>query len=400
MALALSDFDYTLPEERIALYPIEPKDHAKLLVYKNGTILDKIFYDLPDELPESSLLVVNDTKVIPARLWFSKPDSPSTIEILCLTPIGMDIQKAMETTASATWECMIGNKKRWKSGLITQKYQEITLTADCIKSLGNTFEVHFTWQPADYTFAQVLEIVGNMPLPPYINRKADEKDKKNYQTIFANEIGAVAAPTAGLHFTPRVIDSLNHKGIDIQRVTLHVGAGTFMPVKTNNPLEHSMHYEKISVSRVTLHRLYQNVGSHPIVAVGTTTLRTLESLYWFGVRLIKQEHIHLPYLIQKQDISIIYKPEYTFKQSIEAVLEWLDVHHYQQIEGYTNLYILPHTPIQSVDALITNFHQPKSTLLMLVSALVGQKWREIYAHALQNGYRFLSYGDANLYWKT
>ncbi|MCS7028141.1 MAG: S-adenosylmethionine:tRNA ribosyltransferase-isomerase [Bacteroidia bacterium] len=399
MEIQLSDFDYTLPQERIAIKPVEPKDHAKLLVYKNGIIKDTYFYLLADELPENSILIVNNTKVIPARLWFEKPDSQCIIEVFCLNPIGIDIQQAMERTASATWECMIGNKKRWKKGQLKQQFGDIELSVTCVKSFQNTFAVEFNWRPENYTFAQVLESAGKMPLPPYIARDADEEDKKNYQTIFAQEIGAVAAPTAGLHFTERVLNSLKNKGINLQTVTLHVGAGTFMPIKTNNPLNHSMHYEKISVSYDVLYSLYENFEQVPFIAVGTTTLRTLESMYWLGVRLLERKPITLPYLIEKQDISWTYPVKYTFKQSLEAVLSWLDALNSKHIEGYTNLYIVPYTPIQSINAIITNFHQPKSTLLMLISAIVGQNWKDIYTHALQNGYRFLSYGDANLYWK-
>lgn len=400
MPYSLVDFDYLLPNERIALYPIEPKDHAKLLVYKSDTIKDTFFYNLADEIPENSILIANNTKVIPARLWFQKPESDTVIEILCLNPVQKDIQQAMADTAESTWECMIGNKKRWKSQMLTKQYGNVQLSAACHQKISeNTFEVHFTWQPKTLTFSQVLENMGKIPLPPYLQRDTEEQDKLYYQTIFAQQQGAVAAPTAGLHFTEHVLQSLKNKNIDLQTLTLHVGAGTFLPVKTDNPLEHKMHYEKISVGKDILYSLYENTGKNPIIAIGTTTLRTLETVYWLGIQLLKKEPVTLPYLIQKQDISRRYSVKYTFKQSLEAVLTWLKLHSYQYLEGYTNLYILPDSPVQSIDALITNFHQPKSTLLMLISAVVGQDWKKIYAHALKHNYRFLSYGDANLYWK-
>ncbi len=400
MPYSLADFEYFLPDERIALYPIEPKDHAKLLVYKNGIVKDTFFYNIADEIPENSILIANNTKVIPARLWFQKPESDTVIEILCLNPVQKDIQQAMADTAESTWECMIGNKKRWKSQILTKQYGNVQLSAVCHQKISeNTFEVCFTWQPEQMSFSEVLDKMGKLPLPPYLHRDTEEQDKIHYQTFFAQQQGAVAAPTAGLHFTEYVLQSLKDKNIHLQMLTLHVGAGTFLPVKTDNPLEHNMHYEKICVSANTLCSLYENTGKNPIIATGTTTLRALESVYWFGVRLLEKEPIILPYLIQKQDISLQYPVKYTFKQSLETVLTWLDVQNYEILEGYTNLYILPDSPVQSIDALITNFHQPKSTLLMLISAIVGQDWKRIYEHALSNNYRFLSYGDANLYWK-
>jgi S-adenosylmethionine:tRNA ribosyltransferase-isomerase len=401
MSFLLSDFDYALPENRIALYPIEPKDHAKLLVWKNEQIKDTFFYNIAEELPENTVLVANNTKVIPARLWFKKQGSDAIIEILCLKPMNLDIQQAMANTHHTRWECMIGNKKKWKNNeVLTQHYQDLTLSAVFEKNISNnTFQVHFSWQPADYTFSQVLECFGTLPLPPYLHRDTEDQDKKDYQTIFAQQQGAVAAPTAGLHFTERVLQSLQSKNISVQTVTLHVGAGTFMPVKTNNPLEHTMHYEKIAVSVKTLQTLYHTAQHNPVVAIGTTSLRTLETLYWLGVRLLNHEKIPLPYLIDEQNISLKYIPKYTFKESIDAILTWLDKTQQSTLEGYTNLYILPNTHLQSIDGLITNFHQPKSTLLMLISAVIGENWKKIYAHALANDYRFLSYGDANLYWK-
>lgn len=400
MSFLLSDFDYQLPENRIALYPVEPKDYAKLLVYQQGNIKDTFFYNLADELTQNSVLVANNTKVIPARLWFTKPNSDTIIEILCLQPLNQDIEQAMASTSPVVWECMIGNKKRWKNEVLTQTHQDVIFSAVYGKPVShNTFEVHFSWQPEQYTFSQVLEGFGNIPLPPYLQRDTEEQDKIHYQTIFAHQQGAVAAPTAGLHFTDRVLQSLKAKNISLQTVTLHVGAGTFMPVKTDNPLEHTMHYEKIAVSKETLEHLHKILENAPLIAVGTTSLRTLESLYWFGIRLLNNEKIHLPYLIDDQAIALKYKPKYTFKQSIEEILTWLDNENRTILEGFTNLYILPDTPVHSIDGLITNFHQPKSTLLMLISAVIGSEWKKVYAHALSNDYRFLSYGDANLYWK-
>lgn len=400
MSFSLSDFDYFLPDDRIALYPVEPKDHAKLLVYKGGTIKDTFFYHIADEIPQNSVLIANNTKVIPARLWFTKPNSEVIIEILCLNPVKADIQQAMAHTSESIWECMIGNKKRWKTQQLCQKFGDAELSVVCSQKLSeNTFEVRFMWQPHQYTFSQILEKAGKLPLPPYLHRDTEEQDKIHYQTIFAQQQGAVAAPTAGLHFTKRVLQSLRDKNIDLETITLHVGAGTFMPVKADNPLEHTMHFEKISVPLSTICRLYEKTEKVPFIALGTTTLRTLESVYWFGVRLLEQENIKLPYLIEKQSMSLEYPVKYSFRQSLEAVLQWLDYSQYQNLEGYTNLYILPNTSLQSVDAIITNFHQPKSTLLMLISAIVGEDWKRIYSHALTHGYRFLSYGDANLYWK-
>lgn len=398
MSFLLSDFDYDLPEHRIALHPIEPKDHAKLLVYKNKEIKDTYFYSIAEEIPENSILVINNTKVIPARLWFKKPNSEVVIEVFCLSPVGVDIQQAMRSTQESVWECMIGNKKRWKNTILTQFSEGIILHASYRKPLvENTFEVHFTWEPKELTFSEVLQHIGQIPLPPYLQRKTEDKDKINYQTIFADKEGAVAAPTAGLHFTESVLKTLQDKNISLETLTLHVGAGTFMPVKTNQILEHKMHYEKIEVYYSTLMNLYKN-SQNNIIAVGTTCLRTLESVYWFGVRLLNKENIHLPYLIDDQYISIKNPIKYSFRESLEAVLSYLEKLNVATLEGYTNLYILPHTKVQSINGLITNFHQPKSTLLMLISAIVGEDWKRIYAHALSNGYRFLSYGDANLYY--
>ena len=394
--IRIEDYDYPLPEERIAKFPLEERDSSKLLVYENGVFSDDRFSNIAGHLPEGALLVFNDTKVIRARMMFRK-GSGALIEIFCLEPWQMSAAQSFEQRSEAEWLCFVGNNRKWKEGALSRSVtiqgKEVILKAERLRMERQAWVVRFSWDQG-ISFAEVMEAAGEVPLPPYLHRDAEESDKERYQTIYARFEGSVAAPTAGLHFTPAVFDSLKCKSIDREFVTLHVGAGTFKPVSTELVGDHEMHVEKISVTPGQIRRFMQQAGQ-PLVAVGTTTARTLESLYWFGVQL--SENPETGSMRIGQWFPYEAHADISATDALQLVLDYLQRHDLPLLEGETKLMIAPGYRFRIVNGLITNFHQPKSTLLLLVSALVGDVWRDGYRYALDHGFRFLSYGDSCLF---
>jgi S-adenosylmethionine:tRNA ribosyltransferase-isomerase len=387
----IQQYTYALPPDRIASFPLPERDQAKLLHYHQGHIDHRIFTDLPEALPPETLLVFNDTKVIPARLLFEK-ESGATIEIFLLQPVAPTtvMALAMETRAEAVWQCAIGNLKRWPPNLtLTRQWTAGTLHAQLV----NREEGHVAlrWEPSYKTFAEVVQAAGATPLPPYIRRSAVQEDRERYQTVYAQQEGAVAAPTAGLHFTDRVLKRIQDRGVRTAFVTLHVSAGTFQPVKAANAIEHDMHAEQVVVSKATIEALSRQ---RPVVAVGTTSMRTLESLYWFGVMLT--ENPEAPFYIPKLYCYETPLQAVPREQAMQAVLRHMETHGWEELLGQTSIYLFPGYHFRVCDGLITNFHQPGSTLMLLVAAFIGQDWKKVYDAALQNDYRFLSYGDSSL----
>ena len=405
--ILIEDYNYPLPDERIAKYPLAKRDTSKLLVYRDGQVSEDVFAHVGEYLSSQSLLVYNNTRVIQARLEFHKNSSSQSvgarIEIFCLEPLRPnDHQLALSSTAGCTWKCMIGNAKKWKAGALSLSVmlssgENVTLLAEKGQQIGNTFEVEFSWDNGEISFAEILDAVGELPIPPYLNRKTEESDKTTYQTVYSRIKGSVAAPTAGLHFTNEVLDGLRAKGVQTAEVTLHVGAGTFQPVKVANANEHTMHTEIIAVPRDTIATLIANLGH--IVAVGTTSMRTLESLYFIGEQLHATPNYST---LHDATLSVAqftpYTREYTLstREALQAIVDFLDATGQDVLHGETQIMIKPGYQFHVVDQLITNFHQPKSTLLLLVSAFVGGDWHTIYDYALANGFRFLSYGDSSI----
>ena len=394
--LYIADFNYPLPDERIAKYPLAERDHSKLLVYRDGQVSEDLFYHIGDHIAPHSLLIYNNTRVIQARLEFRKPTG-ARIEVFCLEPLTPhDYQLSLSSTAGCTWKCMVGNAKKWHDEPIELQAGRFTLRAYKEQALGNTFAVRFSWDEAGVSFAEILDAAGELPIPPYLNRKTEESDKTTYQTVYSRIKGSVAAPTAGLHFTRSVLDDLRSRGIETDEVTLHVGAGTFLPVKTADANEHTMHTEIIAVPRAAIAHIMANLGH--IVAVGTTSMRTLESLYFIGLKLRNTG------LVEARDIEIHvnqfepYEQEYTLtaRESLQSLLDWMDATGQETLHAETQIMIKPGYTFRIVDQLITNFHQPQSTLLLLVSAFVGGDWKTIYNYALAHGFRFLSYGDSSI----
>jgi S-adenosylmethionine:tRNA ribosyltransferase-isomerase len=388
MNLDINDFTYDLPQERIAQYPLPERDQSRLLVYKKGKITHEKFSNIGDFLPSDSTLFFNETKVIPARLFFKK-ESGAIIEIFLLSPVTPSslLLETMQSTRSCSWKCTIGNLRRWSDLSLVKKIGDVTLSATLEDRQEGT--VRFSWN-SEATFAEILQRIGNTPLPPYIKRSADDLDKERYQTVYSNQEGAVAAPTAGLHFTESVFKSLKNKNILTDFITLHVSAGTFQPIKVKNPLEHTMHQEQVVISRQNIENILKNKN---VVAVGTTSLRSLESLYWYGVRLIESGTSLFDI---KQEEPYMHKHLPTATEAITAVGSYMDSANKRCITGHTSIYILPGYSFRICRGLVTNFHQPASTLILLVAAFVGDDWRKIYEEALNNGYRFLSYGDSSL----
>ena len=396
--IRIADYDYPLPEERIAKFPMEQRDHSKLLCLKDGAISEHHFYDLPSLLPKDTLLVFNDTKVIHARLFFQK-ETGAVIEVFCLEPHNMAVSQAFEQHEQCSWVCFIGNNKKWKSGPLTLDFSisnsQFSIQATRREAVGNAWIVDFNWT-GELSFAEVIDAAGVIPLPPYLNRKAEESDSIRYQTVYAHHEGSVAAPTAGLHFSPEVFQSLKAKGIETEYITLHVGAGTFKPVSTDTIGEHEMHVEPVHITADNLRRIIAH-QSKPLIAVGTTTVRTLESLYWFGVQLqanpqLECMHINQwdPYIL---DTSLSYTDAYA------NILRWMENQNTDYLDGETQLMIAPGYRYRIINGLVTNFHQPQSTLLLLVSALIGEQWKACYRSALDHEFRFLSYGDSCLFLK-
>lgn len=394
-AINIHDFDYDLPDERIAKYPLAERDASQLLVWQGGEIAHRRFRELPELLRGDEVLFFNNTKVIPARLLFRK-ETGSLIETFLLNPLEPAlVEQAMRAAGTTTWACAVGNLKRWKDGQSLEREldidgQKISLRATLASRQDQT--VRYDWD-GTLPFARIVEACGEMPIPPYLNRKAEAADRATYQTVYSKREGAVAAPTAGLHFTPAVLESLKNKGVRLEELTLHVSAGTFKPVSADNALDHEMHAEQVAVTRENVEAL---AAGRRVVAVGTTSMRTLESLYWFGVRLLENPEADFnigQYEPYSQDPAGL--PD--LKMIAEKILDYMSRHGLTELHGNTQIYIVPGYPFRVVDALITNFHQPCSTLLLLVSAFTGgDSWKEIYRAALENGYRFLSYGDSSM----
>ena len=397
MVLSISDYNYPLPEERIAKYPLPERDHSKLLIYKDGEVREDHFFRVGDYIPAHSLLVYNNTRVIQARLVFHKP-SGARIEIFCLEPLAPhDYQLSLSSTEGCTWKCMIGNAKKFRETAIDMPLQvaggNVVLRATKGEQMGNTFAVTFSWD-GGLSFAEILDAVGELPIPPYLNRPTEERDKTTYQTVYSRIKGSVAAPTAGLHFTEAVLADLRQRGIQTTELTLHVGAGTFQPVKTEDANLHTMHTEIIAVPRQAIVDILSNLGH--IVAVGTTSMRTLESLYFLGCMLLRGDRsLHVPQFMP-------YEQEWTLstEEALQALLAYLDETHQDTLHAETQIMIKPDYRFRVVEQLITNFHQPKSTLLLLVSAFVGEDWKKIYDYALAHDFRFLSYGDSSILFRN
>ena len=399
--IRISEFNYPLPDERIAKFPLPVRDQSKLLLYRHGEVTEDILTSLPDYLPANSLMIFNNTKVIQARLHFHK-ETGALIEVFCLEPIQPnDYALNFQQTEHAAWLCMIGNLKKWKEGAlkreITVKGKPLTLTAERGACHGTSHWVDFRWNNPEITFADILEVFGELPIPPYLNRETQESDKETYQTVYSKIKGSVAAPTAGLHFTPRVLDALREKGVALEELTLHVGAGTFKPVKSEEIEGHEMHTEYISVNRSTLEKLVAHEGK--AIAVGTTSVRTLESLYHIGVTLLHnpnatEEDLHVK---QWQPYETALETAATpAVDALQAIIAYLDRHHMETLHSSTQIIIAPGYEYRIVKAMVTNFHQPQSTLLLLVSAFLHGDWRKIYDYALAHDFRFLSYGDSSL----
>ena len=399
--IRISEFNYPLPDERIAKFPLPVRDQSKLLLYRHGEVFEDVFTSLPDYLPADSLMIFNNTKVIQARLHFHK-ETGALIEVFCLEPIRPnDYALNFQQTEHAAWLCMIGNLKKWKEGVLKRemvvKGKPLTLTAERGACHGTSHWVDFRWNNPEITFADILEVFGELPIPPYLNRETQESDKETYQTVYSKIKGSVAAPTAGLHFTPRVLDALRKKGVELEELPLHVGAGTFKPVKSEEIEGHEMHTEYISVSRNTLEKLIAHEGK--AVAVGTTSVRTLESLYHIGVTLLNspdatEEELHVkqwqPYELTPEMASV------SPIDALHAIVDYLNRHNMETLHTSTQIIIAPGYEYKIVKAIVTNFHQPQSTLLLLVSAFLRGDWRKIYDYALAHDFRFLSYGDSSL----
>ncbi|MBP9159829.1 MAG: S-adenosylmethionine:tRNA ribosyltransferase-isomerase [Flavobacteriales bacterium] len=394
--IAIADLTYELPEDRIAQHPLAQRDEAKLLIYRNGTITDRQFSDLPGELPENTLLVLNDTRVVHARVPFRR-STGALIECMVLSPESdRPMEQALLDRSPVRWRCMVGNAKRWKGEELLAEKEGHALKAERKDLENGEHLIEFSWENGG-TFLDQLDVFGEVPLPPYMRRAADDNDDTCYNTVFAERPGSVAAPTASLHFTPAVMGAVAAKGIALTRVTLHVGAGTFLPVKSDTMAQHAMHSEQLRIPRSTVTQLLAQLGNGPVVPVGTTALRTIESLYWHGADLALGAD--LAHLEVNQWRPYAEKPEVDVKTALEAVLKWMEKNALDAVAGNTSLLIAPGYEFRIADGLVTNFHQPKSTLLLLVAAMIGPQWRAVYAHALANGYRFLSYGDGSLLWK-
>lgn len=385
--IKIKDYDYALSDELIAQNAVEPRDHSKLLVYKKGEILDDFFYEIDQHIESNSTLIINDAKVIPARIYFNNQHG-AKIEVFLLQPHESEYFAALQSQRSCYWKCLIGNKKKWreKETLILNEFQ---LKAELIDRDEQI--VKFTWE--NYvTFVQLLQQIGKMPLPPYIKVSNDKIDKNRYQTVYSKTEGSVAAPTAGLHFTEQVIKKLENKNTDFCSVTLHVSAGTFLPVTAENAAEHTMHCEYFSINKESIKQIKD---SNNLVCVGTTSVRVTESVYWLAMNLLNE--IENPFEIKQLSWNDDYKLKFNkSNEALDYLLEYMNKHELNEITGKTSIMIMPGYKFKFLKCLITNFHQPKSTLLLLISAFVGEQWRAIYKHAIDNKYRFLSYGDSSL----
>ena len=399
--ISTNDFNYKLPEEQIAKFPLANRDQSKLLVYKGTKINDDRFANLSQHLASGSLLVFNNTKVIQARLHFQK-STGAKIEIFCLEPISpADFAMAFQARGNCSWKCIVGNAKKWKEGILEKKIESngkiIVLKAEKIGELGNSREIRFSWEE-EMNFGEILEAAGIIPIPPYLNRDTEESDLERYQTVYSKIKGSVAAPTAGLHFTDKVFNELEEKGVKRAELTLHVGAGTFQPVKSETIEGHDMHTEHILVTKTFLEKLHKHLDK--VIAVGTTSIRTLESLFWMGCKIIKNPSIASNELDIYQWDPYEEDNNIPATEAIFALINYMNKNELEQIASSTKIIIVPGYQFRIIQGMITNFHQPQSTLLLLISAFLGDEWKNIYQHALDNDYRFLSYGDSNLYLKN
>ena len=398
--ISIEDYNYDLAEEKIALFPCQNREESKLLIYQDGKIQENTFKHITDYLPDDSLLVFNNTRVVQARMLFTKPTG-SIIEIFCLEPLSPTSVHALafEVMQHCEWECFVGNNKRFNAPLELEFVYRGERTIFRAEKIGkyneNSFRIRFSWQPSTITFAEVLEHVGKIPLPPYIKRNTTSDDIERYQTVFAKEKGSVAAPTAGLHFTKNIINQIQAKNIPIEYITLHVGAGTFKPISSKKIGEHDMHCEQLFFSKKSIkHFLLEQ--NRKIIAVGTTTARSLESLYWIGVKIF--HNMENPQHISQWEVyGNLSGKTLTVEQSLQSILDYMQINQSEQLHASTSLMITPYYQLKMTKGIITNFHQPKSTLLLLISAIVKENWKNIYDYALSNNFRFLSYGDACLF---
>ncbi len=395
--IQIADFDYNLPDERIAKYPLADRDSSKILIAKEGKVTHKVFRELSEILPKDQLLVFNNTKVIHARLQFKKATG-ARIEVFCLEPVTpTDYSLVFQSKEKCVWKCIVGNAKKWKEGDLCMQVPDLNfdLRARKVKTADEGgFLIEFCWDKPDVSFGQILEKVGNIPIPPYLNRDSEEIDSKRYQTIYSKWEGSVAAPTAGLHFTPEVMESLGRSGISLLEITLHVGAGTFKPVKSDEIGGHDMHTEHFSFGLKALYEIREKVGN--IIPVGTTSARSLESIYWLGIKVLDvpnlpQNDLFVPQWMPYEDRDLP-----TAEQALDALIEYMKHQQVDILQARTQIMIVPGYKFRFIKALITNFHQPKSTLLLLIGAILGEKWKTVYDYALKNDFRFLSYGDSSV----
>ena len=402
--ILIADYTYSLPTEKIATHPLQQRDASKLLIYKDGEIRQDIYQHITAYLPEESLVVLNNTKVIPARILFKKPTG-GQIEIFCLEPFGdePDYVSAMQRKISCRWKCLIGGAGKWKGGILQKgieinEKEKVVVSVQLIKKMADAYVAEISWTPTDYSFAEIIQIAGETPLPPYIKRKAEQRDKERYQTIYAEYEGSVAAPTAGLHFTETIFSSFKTKNIYADYITLHVGAGTFKPVKSEKMEGHDMHSEWIDVSLASVENIIQHL-KNGIITIGTTSLRTLESLYWLGVKTIMNRDIQ-PGELKINQWEVYEKPldgtNFSSSESLMSLKEWMIKNNLKRLITQTQILIAPGYSFKIAGAVVTNFHQPNSTLLLLVAAAVGKDWKKIYSYAFENDFRFLSYGDGSL----
>jgi S-adenosylmethionine:tRNA ribosyltransferase-isomerase len=396
--ILIEQFTYLLPSDRIAHHPLPERDSSKLLVYESGEITNDYFFHLPNHLNQNDLLVLNNTKVIEARILFQK-SSGGVIEIFCLEPFEQSMEMALQQQGSSKWKCLVGGASKWKNGQVLMKQLNIdgkaaTLDATYDSKAEDGFIIQFKWEPQDLHFVQIVHAAGAIPLPPYIKRSAEDIDAERYQTIFGKYEGSVAAPTAALHFTERVFNELHTKSISKEFITLNVGAGTFKPVKTISIADHQMHGEDFTITQNVLKKI---LTAERVIAVGTTSLRTIESIYWLGVKFLRgllDDWTLNQWEVYELDDSIPYE------ESLSAIIQWMKEQKVNELHCRTSLLIVPGYKFKIPAGLITNFHQPQSTLLLLVAAFVGEDWKKIYQHAMKNDYRFLSYGDSSLLWRN
>lgn len=394
----INDYDYELPPDRIAQYPVKERDGSQLLIYQENNISKDIFRNIGSYLPSDSLLVFNNTRVIRARLLFKK-ESGANIEILCLEPfLPSDYSLSFSSRESVEWKCIIGNLKKWKSGALMTTFiynnNSYKLFAERLQEEGETLNIKFSWTSTGVSFGEVIELTGHIPLPPYINRADEQADIERYQTVYSSIDGSVAAPTAGLHFTDTVFGDIESKGIKKVELTLHVGAGTFKPVKSDNVINHEMHCEHFSIDKKTLELIHNFKGK--IIPVGTTSVRTLESIYWLGVKLLRKPLDYATVISLTQWEAYELPTAISKEESLEALLKYLEKENMTILHASTSIMIVPGYDFKITSGMVTNFHQPRSTLLLLISAFTGKKWKELYIFALDNDFRFLSYGDSSL----